>query len=430
VPPWYEKTIKYTFIKNYLSIGFKNLLAISLHFGFIPQKYIVQNMNKMTLRDLSLAGKRVLMRVDFNVPMEKGKITDDSRIKAALPSIKYILDHGASLILMTHLGRPKGVDKALSLAPCAKRLSELLGKPVPLAPDCVGPEVEKMAPKPGGILLLENLRFHEGEEEPDKNPDFVKQLAKLGDCYVNDAFGTAHRAHASTAVIAKYFSGKSAMGLLVEKEIEQLSPLLHNPKRPFYAIMGGAKISGKMGIIRKLLDRVDGIFIGGAMSFTFMKAQGLPIGVSKAEDVAIVKGLPQEKLHLPLDLVIADAFSNDAKRKTVLWKEGIPDGWQGMDIGPQTINAWAKQLGTAATVFWNGPLGVFEMAHFASGTRMIAEALARSKAKTVVGGGDSVAAIEQMGLADKFSHLSTGGGASLEFLEFGHLPGIDALSDN
>jgi len=394
-------------------------------------------MGKLALEDLDLKNKRVLMRVDFNVPMEKGKITDDSRIVASLPSIQYVLKNGASVVLMSHLGKPKGKPEAqFSLAPCAKRLAEILKQPVQMAPDCVGPEVEKLATglKPGQVLLLENLRFHTGEEAPEKDPAFVSQLSKLGDLYVNDAFGTAHRAHASTAAIAKYFPNKAAMGFLMEKEIKELSPLLHNPKRPFYAILGGAKISTKIGVIKKLLDKVDALFVGGGMTFTFLKAQGIEIGNSLCEDEQLQTArdlLHQsgKKIHFPIDLIIADAFSNEAQKKTVLLKEGIPSGWQGMDIGPKTIAEWSKSLEQAATVFWNGPLGVFEMPCFAVGTRAIAELLAKSKAKTIVGGGDSVAAIQQMGLSDKFSHLSTGGGASLEFLEFGHLPGIDALSD-
>lgn len=390
-------------------------------------------MPKLTLKDLSLKNQRVLMRVDFNVPMEKGKITDDSRIRAALPSIEYVLNHGASLILMSHLGRPKGKPEAeFSLAPCAKRLSELLKKPVAMAKDCIGPEVEKMAAalKPGQVLLLENLRFHAGEETPDKDPSFAAALAKLGDCYVNDAFGTAHRAHASTATIARYFPGKSAMGFLMEKEIQALSPLLAHPARPFYAIIGGAKVSSKIGVIKKLLDLVDALFIGGGMIYTFLKAEGISIGDSLCEDPAPIRDLPKEKLRFPIDLVIADQFSNEANHKTVLLKEGIPDGWQGVDIGPKTVAEWSKQLQKAATVFWNGPLGVFEMPNFAKGTQSIAQCLANAKAKTIIGGGDSVAAIEEMGLGSRFAHLSTGGGASLEFLEYSHLPGIDALSDS
>ena len=395
-------------------------------------------MVKLKLKDLSLKGKRVLMRVDFNVPLSKeGTITDDSRIVASLPSIEYALQHGASVVLMSHLGRPKAKpDPQFSLAPCAKKLSELLNRPVLLAPDCVGPVVEKMASqlKPGELLLLENLRFHPGEEDPDKEPGFVSQLAKLGDVYVNDAFGTAHRAHASTALIAKEFPKQSAAGFLMEKEIEQLSPLLKSPARPFFALIGGAKISTKIGVIKNLLKLVDGLFLGGGMTFTFMKAQELEIGNSICEESEVSNAKEilksgQNKLHLPSDLVIADAFSDDAHRKIVLYREGIPKGWQGMDIGPQTIRKWSEQLQAAASVFWNGPMGVFEMPSFAQGTRSIAGVLAEAKAKTIVGGGDSIAAIQEMGLGDRFAHLSTGGGASLEYLEFGHLPGIDALSD-
>lgn len=388
----------------------------------------------MTLQDLSLKDKRVLMRVDFNVPIEKGKITDDSRIVASLPSIEYVLKQGGSLILMSHLGRPKKPDRELSLAPCAKRLSGLLKKPVEMAKDCVGPEVERRvdALEPGQILLLENLRFHKGEEEPEKDPAFVAKLAELGDCYVNDAFGTAHRAHASTAAIARYFPGKSAMGFLMEKEIDELSPLLEKPERPFYAIIGGAKISTKVGVIQKLMDLVDELYIGGAMTYTFLKAQGIPIGDSICEETKLAQKILRKdpkKLHFPTDLVIAKAFSNDAEKQIVNVKAGIPAGWQGMDIGPETIALWSKELKTASTIFWNGPLGVFEMPHFAEGTRAIAEVLAKAKAKVVVGGGETVAAVQQMGYGKKMAHLSTGGGASLEFLEFGHLPGLDALSD-
>lgn len=381
---------------------------------------------KLSLKDLPVKGKRVLMRVDFNVPIEKGKITDDSRIKASLPSIEYVLKKGGCLILMSHLGRPKGKEADLTLAPCAKRLSELLKKPVQMASDCVGPEVERMASElePGQVLLLENLRFHPEEEKPENG--FVQKLAKLGDCYVNDAFGTAHRAHASTALIAKFFPGKSAMGFLMEKEVDALTPLLKKAERPFYAIIGGAKISTKIGVIKKLLDLVDELFIGGGMTYTFLKAQGIPIGDSLNEEAEVVRS---PKIHLPVDIVIADGFSNEARSKIVGIKEGIPAGWQGMDIGPETVKKWGEELKSASTIFWNGPVGVFEMPNFAEGTRGIAEILAKAHAKTIVGGGDSVAAVQQMGLGKKMTHLSTGGGASLEFLEFGHLPGIDALTD-
>lgn len=388
-------------------------------------------MDKLTLKDLQLHGKRVLMRVDFNVPLENGKISDDSRIVASLPSIQYILQQGASLILMSHLGRPDGKPKAeFSLKPCAKRLSELLKKPVQMAPDCIGTKTEQMASllQPGEVLLLENLRFHEGEEHPEKESNFTENLAKLGDIYVNDAFGTAHRAHASTALIAKFFPHKAAMGFLMEKEIRALTPLIKHPAKPFHAIIGGAKISTKIGVIKSMLEKVDELFIGGAMAYTFFKAKGISIGDSPSEDPKLIQDLNSAKMHFPIDLVIADSFSNDGKRKVIDVQAGIPAGWQGMDIGPKTIELWTRNLRKAATVFWNGPLGVFEMSHFAEGTRKIALSLAEGNGKVIVGGGDSIAAIQQMGLAQKFAHLSTGGGASLEFLEFGHLPGIEALS--
>lgn len=396
-------------------------------------------MNKLTLRDLPLEGERVLMRVDFNVPLSRdGSISDDSRITAALPSIQYALEQGASLILMSHMGRPNGnVDPKYTMAPCAKRLSDLLQIPVELAPDSVGSETKQMAKslKPGQVLMLENLRFHIGEEEPEKEPDFAKNLASLGTVYVNDAFGTAHRAHSSTALIAKYFPGKAAAGFLMEKELEYLMPLLQHPKRPFCAIIGGAKVSSKAGVIANLLKEVDALFIGGGMTYTFLKAQGIEIGSSLFDE----KDLPTakkiltsplaHKIHFPVDQVIASSFSNDAPRQTTPISKGIPNGWQGMDIGPQTVQDWTHLLMKAATVFWNGPLGVFEMPNFAAGTRGIAQMLSESPAKVVVGGGDSVAAVQQMGIGSKFDHLSTGGGASLEFLEYGHLPGIDALSN-
>ncbi len=392
-------------------------------------------MKKSSVRDLPLEGKRVLLRVDFNVPMDpEGRITDDTRIRASLPTIEYILSHGASIVLMSHLGRPKKKDPHLSLAPCAKRLSALLKRPVMMAPDSVGPLVEKKveAMEKGDLIMLENLRFYEGEENPEKDPSFVSALSRLGDVYVNDAFGTAHRAHASTCVIAKYFPGKSAAGFLMEKEIEQLSYLLENPERPFYAILGGSKVSTKVGVIKHLLDRLDALFLGGAMAFTFLKAQGIEIGASlfEEEEIKIAREIlaKKQKIFLPIDFVIADQINETAIKKVALASEGIPAGWIGVDIGPQTVKSWSKELMNAKTVFWNGPLGVFEVAPFAKGTHEIALALSHSSAKVTVGGGDSVAAIHQMGLEKKFAHLSTGGGASLEFLEFGHLPGIDALS--
>lgn len=398
-------------------------------------------MAKLTLQDLPLKGKKVLVRVDFNVPLNKdGTISDDTRIKEAIPSIQYILDQGGCVILMSHLGRPKSKkDLQFSLGICAKRLSQMLAAPVFFAPDCIGKEVEKMAQelKGGQVLLLENLRFYPAEEDPSSDPTFAKQLSQLADFYVNDAFGTAHRKHSSTATIAQYFPGKAAMGLLMQKEINFLEPLVKNPKRPFYAIIGGAKISTKIGVLKSLLNKVDEMFIGGGMAYTFFKAQGKEIGDSIFEESCLpqaneflqVCASKNIKLHLPLDIVIAEAFRDDANYKTIPAGEAIPKGWQGMDIGPKTSAAWIADFQKAATVFWNGPVGVFEFPHFARGTQEIAKALAELKATTIVGGGDSVAAINALGIQKQFTHLSTGGGASLELLEFGHLPGIDALSD-
>lgn len=398
-------------------------------------------MEKLQLQDLDLKGKRILMRVDFNVPLNKDKtISDDTRLKESLPSIQYILKQGGSVILMSHLGRPKGVrNMEFSLIPCAKALSQLLGQPVLMAEDCIGEKVEKMARdlKAGQILLLENLRFYPAEEKPSLDPSFAKKLALLGDIYVNDAFGTAHRSHSSTALIAQYFPQAAAAGFLMQKEIAFLGQLLDQPKRPFYALIGGAKISTKMGVLSALLAKVDGIFIGGGMAFTFFKAQGISIGNSIHEDdqlsiaLNFLKTAADKKIpcYFPTDLVISQAASDQAECKVQLVQRGIPDGWQGMDIGPETCTQWKAILQKAATVLWNGPLGVFEIPAFAKGTEEIARTLASLKATTIVGGGDSVAAINQLQLASKFSHLSTGGGASLEYLEFGHLPGIDALTD-
>ncbi len=399
-------------------------------------------MSKLSIKDVDFQGKRALMRVDFNVPFDKaGNISDDTRIRAALPSIKFILGHGGSVVLMSHLGRPKGGKKPeFSLKLVADRLRELLGDKVSFINDCVGPEVEKKAKdlKAGEILLLENLRFYKAEEKPDTDPTFAEKLSKLGDMYVNDAFGTAHRSHSSTATITKYFPGKSSAGFLLQKEIDFLGKaLLENPKRPFYAIIGGSKVSSKMGVLKSLASKVNGIFIGGGMAFTFFKVQGVPIGNSLHEDDLLEEAKEflsfcQEKkvnLYLPTDLVIADAFKEEAQTKIVSIQEGVPDGWQGMDVGPETLKEWKKALTGGQTIFWNGPLGVFEMPPFAKQTNQLAWLLASMKATTVVGGGDSVAAINQLKIGDKFSHLSTGGGASLEFIEYGHLPGIDALTD-
>lgn len=397
-------------------------------------------MKKLSIKDLDLKDKRVLVRVDFNVPLsEEGKITDDTRIRAALPTIEYILNQGGSVILMSHLGRPEGKpDPKFSLAPCAHHLESLLKRPVPLATDCIGPEVETRARalRPGQLLMLENLRFYPAEEKPASDPSFAKKLASLGDIYINDAFGTAHRAHSSTATIAQYFPGKAAAGFLLMKEIEFLGSAFSNPKHPFYALIGGAKVSSKMGVLSSLLSKVDALFIGGGMAYTFLKSQGVSIGDSICEDDLIEKArefseLAKSKnipIYLPEDLVIADAFDASAKRQVVTLAQGIPTGWQGMDIGPKTLANWKQKLGQAAMIFWNGPVGVFELEPFAVGTQELAKALAALKAITIVGGGDSVAAINEFNLADQFSHISTGGGAALEYIEFGKLPGIEALS--
>lgn len=396
--------------------------------------------DKLSISDLPLKGKKVLMRVDFNVPLEKGRITDLSRLYASLPSIRYALDQGASIILMSHLGRPKGkVQADLSLKPVGKALEELLGVPVIMASDCIGEETETLAKnlKPGQLLLLENLRFHPGEEAPEEYPEFVKALSRLGDVYVDDAFGTAHRFHASTAAIANYFPGKAAAGFLLEKEIEFLQVVL-NPTRPFKVVIGGAKISSKIGTIESLLKKADVLMIGGAMAYTFFKAQGIPIGNSLYEEDCLAKALYliEEgrrlgvRLLLPIDTVVTQAIRQDAAFYCVEGKQGIPDGWQGVDIGPKTIALFTTELQTAKTVFWNGPLGVFEVEPFSRGTMEIAKVLARIDAVTIVGGGDSLAAIQKSGTGSKITHLSTGGGASLEYIEFGTLPGVEVLSES
>jgi len=391
-------------------------------------------MDKLSLRDLDVKGKKVLMRVDFNVPLADGTITDDTRIVAALDSINYVLDNGGALILMSHLGRPKGkVKEEFRLNPVAQRLQQILGKPVQKTDDCIGAEAQAAAAKlqPGDVLLLENLRFHPEEEAGD--PDFAKQLASLGDVYVNDAFGTSHRAHASTAVITEFID-KAAAGFLVEREIEYLGKAVANPEKPYIAILGGAKVSDKIPVIENLIKKVDAIIIGGGMAYTFLKTQGKGVGKSKLEPemldtAATLLKQAQEKgveVLLPVDHVVADNFAEDAASQTVY---DIPDGWMALDIGPKTIRLYSDKLASARTIVWNGPMGVFEMKPFAAGTKAIAEALAESDATTIIGGGDSAAAVNQFGLADKMSHISTGGGASLEFLEGKELPGITALSN-
>lgn len=398
-------------------------------------------MHKLSLTDLDLQSKKVLMRVDFNVPLDKrGMITDDTRIRSSLPSIQHVLDQGGILILMSHLGRPKDKkDVEFSLAPCAKRLSELLNKPVQMAADCVGKEVEAQIRnlKPGQVILLENLRYHRGEEHPDEYPEFAKQLASLGDVYVDDAFATAHREHASTFTLPKLFPNKAAAGFLMATEIESLSQLVLKPNRPFCALIGGAKISTKIGILKSLLKKVDTLLIGGAMAYTFMKAKGLSIGESLFEEdfveeaKRIIEASQQPgsaKLVLPVDHRVADQLTETSRTRIVEDSVGIPQGFFGVDIGPKTIQTYFAVLQKASTIFWNGPVGVFEIAKFATGTNAMAEILANSPAMTVVGGGDSIAALQNAGVLDKITHVSTGGGASLEFIEYGTLPGIEALS--
>lgn len=395
---------------------------------------------KLSIKDLDLKGKKVLIRVDFNVPMEEDKITDDTRMRAALPTIRYALDQGAAVILMSHLGRPEGTpDPRYSLAPCGQRLSELLSKPILMARDCMGPEVQKMASqlKAGEVLLLENLRFHKGEEKPREEPGFASALAQLGNVYVDDAFGCAHRSHASITTIAQFFPGKAAAGFLLEKEIEFLGRTLTNPQRPFIAILGGAKVSTKFKIIEALMRKADVLLIGGAMANTFFKAEGYEIGdslyekdfIPVAKDILDVGNQSRCRIVLPVDVSAAKKVDSNSEKKVFSISQGVPGGFQALDIGPETVLKYAKELEKAATVFWNGPLGVFEHPPFDKGTKDIALILAQLPCKTIVGGGDSVAAIEEAGVADRMTHLSTGGGAALEFLEMGTLPGIEALSN-
>lgn len=392
---------------------------------------------KKTVRDVEVKGKKVIVRCDFNVPMKDGKITDDTRIKAALPTIGYLLENGAAVILMSHMGRPKGEAKMeFSLAPVAERLSGYLETEVRFksSPEVVDDEIKKEAAslKAGEVFLLENVRFR--KEETDNNPEFAKELASLAEIFVQEAFGTAHRAHASTAGIAAYLPAVS--GFLIEKEVKFLGSAVENPKRPFVAIMGGAKVGDKIPVIENLLTKVDALIIGGGMSYTFYKAMGLEIGTSilDADNVELAKSLIEKaeklgvKLLLPIDIVCAKEFDNNSESK-VFDKESIPYDYMGLDIGPKTIKLYRETLAKAATVVWNGPMGVFEMDNFANGTRAVAQILADIDAITIIGGGDSAAAVEKFGLADRMSHISTGGGASLEFLEGKVLPGIDVIRD-
>ena len=413
-------------------------------------------MNKKTLRDVDLKGKRVVMRVDFNVPIKNGVITDDTRVKGALPSINYVIEKGGSLVLMSHLGRPKGkgYEADFSLKPVAEYLAKLMGKPVTFAADCANADAEVAALKPGGIVMLENTRFYKEEEASVKKTDemtdeeykakkaalkdkqkvLAQKLASYGDIYCNDAFGSAHRAHASTAVICKYVKDNVA-GFLMEREIEYLGTAVEKPTRPFVAILGGAKVSDKLAVVKNLLDKVDTLIIGGGMAYTFLKAMGHNVGKSLCEldqlayaNEMIAKAKANGKQFLlPVDNVAADAFSNDANIQVV--GNEIPDGWMALDIGPKTTELYAAAIKGAKTVVWNGPMGCFEMPKFAGGTTGVCKAVAESGSVSIIGGGDSVSAVNKSGLADKMTHISTGGGASLEFLEGKELPGVAALSD-
>ena len=386
-----------------------------------------------TVRDIDIKGKKVLVRVDFNVPLNGETVTNDTRIRAALPTINYLLENGAAVILMSHLGRPKGKkDPKYSLRPVALRLHELLGKPVEMAPDCIGEEVQKMAAalQPGQVLLLENVRFY--PQETDNDPQFAKDLASLAEIYVNDAFGAAHRAHASTTGVAQYLP--AVAGFLMEKELRELGQLLDNPQSPFVVLLGGAKVSDKIGVMQNLIGKADYLLVGGGMAFPFLKVQGLEIGKSLCDgDLSVPQGILEKakgtktQIVLPVDVVVAEELVEDAPHQ-VVDVEAIPADKMGLDIGPKTVEKFGQIIASAKTIFWNGPMGVFEKKPFDQGTRAVAQAVADSQARSVVGGGDSVAALTQAGLAAKITHVSTGGGASLEFIEGRQLPGVEALA--
>ncbi len=391
-------------------------------------------MPKKTVRDVDVAGRRVLVRVDFNVPLEEGRVTDDRRIREALPTITHLVERGARVILCSHLGRPKGrVVEGLRLAPVAARLEALLGRPVRQAHEVVGPEVEAAVASmgPGEVLLLENLRFHPGEEAND--PDFARQLATLADLYVNDAFGTAHRAHASTVGVARHLP--AVAGFLMEKELHHLGAILDQPARPFVALLGGKKVEDKIPVIRHLLGKADALLLGGAMSYTFLRARGLQVGMSLVEtelvelagELMAQAARREVTFALPVDVVVAPSPEGGPTR--VVPVDAIPPDWMGVDIGPRTREQFADHIRRAGTIFWNGPMGIFEVEAFAEGTRAVARALAESSAVTVVGGGDTAAAVEAAGVAERITHLSTGGGASLEFMEGKILPGVAVLED-